>query len=233
MSLIFCGCGCGEQREEFDKYNIRRKYIKGHSPNRGKSHTEESRKKMSESHLGVPLSQKHKNGISRGLLENTHLLGHIHSEKTKEKMSNSQMGKHSGEKCNFWKGGISTLDNLIRQSLQYKQWKRDIFKRDNWTCQKCGWFGGNLNAHHIKSFHQIIKDNNIVFLEESFICDELWDLNNGITLCMVCHRLTNNYGNKKRINRPCESGDCPYRFGTSPKDCVYPHRGCGEDYETK
>jgi hypothetical protein len=36
------------------------------------------------------------------------------------------------------------------------------------------------------------------------------------------------FGIKKR---PCESGDCPYRFGTCLVDCTYPHGGCVVDYE--
>lgn len=63
-----------------------------------------------------------------------------------------------------------------------------FFERDNYTCQKCGKIGGKLNAHHKKLFSQILKDNNICNTGDAFNCDELWDIDNGITLCEVgCH----------------------------------------------
>ena len=41
----------------------------------------------------------------------------------------------------------------------------------------------------------ILKDNNIKIFEDAEKCNELWDINNGITLCVGCHKLTNNYLN--------------------------------------
>ncbi len=189
--MIKCLCGCGEQLEEFDKYNIRRKYLKGHSPNKGKSPTEKAKQKMSESHRGISLSKEHKENISKGMIGNTHLLGHIHSPTTKRKMSISHKGLRSGPDSNFWKGGISPLNKSIRSSLQYKNWIIHIFERDDFLCQECGNKGKKLNAHHIKPLHQLLEEYNIRCLEESFICDELWDINNGITLCEKCHKKIN------------------------------------------
>lgn len=40
-----------------------------------------------------------------------------------------------------------------------------------------------------------------------------------------------NRGNAGKKKRPCRNGSCPYGFGTSPVDCMYPHVGCVEDYE--
>jgi 5-methylcytosine-specific restriction endonuclease McrA len=57
------------------------------------------------------------------------------------------------------------------------------FERDHYTCLVCGEVGGRINAHHIKSF----KD----YPELRF------EVDNGITLCINCHKLTNNYGNKR------------------------------------
>lgn len=48
--------------------------------------------------------------------------------------------------------------------------------------------GGNLNAHHWKEFAKIIEENNITTLEEAIDCEELWNINNGITLCKECHK---------------------------------------------
>ena len=73
-----------------------------------------------------------------------------------------------------------------------------VFKRDNFTCKKCGDnSGGNLEAHHIKSFAVICHENNINLVKEAKKCKELWNLNNGLTLCKECHKLTENYGYNK------------------------------------
>lgn len=61
-----------------------------------------------------------------------------------------------------------------RLSPDYINWRILVFERDNYTCQVCKQVGGNLNAHHIKSF---AKYKNL-----------RTDVNNGITLCEKCHK---------------------------------------------
>ncbi len=128
--------------------------------------------------------------------------GYIDSDKTKTKKSlshlgelNSQYGK-KGEGSAGWKGGISPLIDAIRTLSEYKQWRSDVYKRDYWTCQTCDKKGGGIriHAHHIKSLAQILKDRNIKSLIEAQLCEEIWDINNGVTLCYECHKLTDNYG---------------------------------------
>jgi len=63
----------------------------------------------------------------------------------------------------------------IRNTTEYKKWRKAIYERDNYTCQICGQKGGKLNAHHIKPF---AKFKNL-----------RTELNNGITLCENCHKL--------------------------------------------
>lgn len=93
-----------------------------------------------------------------------------------------------GESSYGWKGGLSNINGLIRASKKMTEWRVRVFKRDNYTCQKCGdKKGGNLEAHHIKPLSQIIKDNDIKTMYDALNCKELWDVNNGITLCKKCH----------------------------------------------
>lgn len=79
-------------------------------------------------------------------------------------------------------------DKIIRKCFNYRQWRSDIFTRDNFTCQKCCKIGGNILAHHIDRFIDIINKNRIVTLEQAKICEELWNINNGVTLCEKCHK---------------------------------------------
>lgn len=102
-------------------------------------------------------------------------------------------GDNTGEdNCNY-KGGISKVDKLIRRMPEYLQWRSDIFQRDNWTCKTCNVNNVYVTVHHIKSVRDIILDNNIKTTNDARNCSELWDENNGVTLCECCHSLTDNY----------------------------------------
>lgn len=83
----------------------------------------------------------------------------------------------------MWKGGITRDD--IRKSIQYKEWRSEVFKRDDYTCMECRARGKEIHAHHIKSMHRRP--------------DLALDVNNGLTLCADCHRKTDNYGHKALI----------------------------------
>jgi hypothetical protein len=91
-----------------------------------------------------------------------------------------------GANCPSWKGGVSSENKRARFNSMGRMWRNSVFKRDNFTCQKCHKIGGKLNAHHIKSFSKYKELR--------------YDLANGITLCEPCHKTTENYGNKKLKN---------------------------------
>jgi len=97
-----------------------------------------------------------------------------------------------GKKHYNYKGGVycEQLYIMIRHSLEMREWRKAVFKRDNYTCQNCKKRGGNLEAHHIKAFIIIINQYNIKTLEQALECKELWNINNGQTLCKDCHNLT-------------------------------------------
>lgn len=95
---------------------------------------------------------------------------------------------HLGEKNSNWKGGITSIAKAIRNCMEYKDWRKEIFQRDDFTCQHCNQIGRKLRAHHIKRFSVILEEFNITTFEEAQTCVELWDTNNGITLCKKCHK---------------------------------------------
>jgi len=132
---------------------------------RGKKHSQKTKDKISESHTGKPLSKYHK-----------------------IKISNSQ----KGEKGYNWKGGITSIRERIRKSSRYKDWRQQIFIRDNFTCQKCGRKGVNLKAHHKKPFSKLLQEVRkylplFDLYEGAMIYTPMWDTNNGKTLCEKCH----------------------------------------------
>lgn len=79
-----------------------------------------------------------------------------------------------------WQGGITAIHAQIRNSTEARNWRAAVFKRDDYTCQKCEKRGGGeLHADHIKPF--------------SVYPDLRFELSNGRTLCKECHRV---YGAK-------------------------------------
>lgn len=94
-----------------------------------------------------------------------------------------------GEKNPFWKGGVSSLRVKIYNLPERKQWRLNIFKRDEYSCQFpfCLKKTSYLEAHHIVRFSEIVERNKITSVELAAKCRELWDEDNGITLCEDCH----------------------------------------------
>jgi hypothetical protein len=143
----------------------------------GKYHSEETKLRISNTKKGMPSGMKGK-----------HL-----SEETKRKLSGvnschyGKHGKQGAESCH-WKGGLTSLGGEIRNSFKYRQWRFDVFTRDNFICQHCGERGGNLNVHHIKSFSSIIQFYDISTLGDALNCSELWNIDNGITYCKDYHK---------------------------------------------
>lgn len=98
-----------------------------------------------------------------------------------------------GELNPNWHGGTSKLQSLIRQSAKYRKWRNDVYQRDDFTCQWCGLKGGHLQADHIEQFAKILSDYHISSINEAEQCEKLWDINNGRTLCIDCHKTTDTY----------------------------------------
>lgn len=119
------------------------------------------------------------------------------SEQARENISKAIRGK----KHWAWKGGRRSLRPIIQSCYKSRDWRKNIFERDNYTCVLCGARGGKLNVdHYPKAFAYILDDYNIQSLDDALNCPELWDTNNGRTLCVDCHRKTDNYGSKARIS---------------------------------
>ena len=136
----------------------------------GKQLSVETKEKISRSNKGKNAGEKN------------YAFGRVFSEETRLKMSKA----HQGEKCHLWKGGISPENKIIRSTYEYDHWRRLVFERDKYTCQKCNKSGVYLHAHHLKSFAE--------YPELRF------DINNGETLCKDCHELTDNFkGRSKKM----------------------------------
>jgi len=189
-----------------DKRDIKGRFVKGVIPfdRTGILHTEETKKKLKITRKGrkPSLGMKHTKEMKMKMSIRIKKewfdglrVGHSHpiSNKQKEFLSKSRIGK----KNPAWKGGIVNLTKRIRKSYKYRQWRSDVFTRDNFTCQECVVRGRYLEAHHIKDFAKILAENNIQSLKDALACEELWNINNGRTFCKACHEKTKKYANNK------------------------------------
>jgi len=133
-----------EHREKVSKSNIGKHNL-----------SEEHRRKLSEKNKGRKLSPETKEKISQSvkqIMKSEEIrkkiikanLGKKQSEETKKKQSEA----HRGEKCYFWKGGISFEPYCSKFS---RQLKRETRSRDKFTCQLCDEKenGKKLDVHHI------------------------------------------------------------------------------------
>lgn len=136
--------------------------------------------KMSEEH-------KHKIGSANAISKK----GKKCSEETKKKMSESSAWKGkkrpdvsismAGENHWNWKGGLAKDK---RTGMEYSSWRSKVFERDNWTCQTCQARGVYLEAHHL--------------IDWANFPESRYKIDNGVTLCKECHKLTANYKGKNK-----------------------------------
>jgi len=91
----------------------------------------------------------------------------------------------------------SPIEKQVRDMYQYRKWRDMVFKRDDYTCHGCGKRGEYMHVHHIIAFDHLLKRHNINSIFDARDCVFLWDINNGITLCVDCHTETTNYGRLK------------------------------------
>jgi 5-methylcytosine-specific restriction endonuclease McrA len=104
-----------------------------------------------------------------------------------------------GENNPSWKGGITPLVWSIRTDARYAEWRLAVFRRDDFRCVQCGYKPRRhvgLNADHIRPLSFLIRRFGVKRIADARRCQELWDVDNGQTLCIDCHKRTETFGLK-------------------------------------
>ena len=140
---------------------------------------EEYKKKIREAHLGISPINKGKKGLQVSKFKGTHGLskgrrkkGYVVSLESRIKSS----ATHQKISINEWKGFTASGLKHLRKSAKWREWRKSVFERDNYTCQWCEKRGVYLEPHHIK---RVCDFPDLIFEKE-----------NGLTLCKNCHNIT-------------------------------------------
>lgn len=156
----------------------------------GKPRSEELKRNLSVQRIGVlnPMHGKTREDLSEKFTgEGNPFYNKKHSLETRKRLS--------GANNKNWRGGRSSLNKLVRQLGEYSEWRLLCLKRDEFLCTNCGTHK-NLEVDHIKQMALILKENAVESSLDAVLCEELWDVNNGRTLCVSCHRATESHGRK-------------------------------------
>jgi len=175
-------CGKKFNRKYFESY----KYFKSKKFCSSKCANKFTGNLKKDAFKGKHHSREWKEKQRQWMLKNNPFKGKKHS---KETLENFKFRKRLRDKNHYnWKGGITELRKRIRACFKYRQWRADVFRKDNWTCQECGLKKRKIEAdHHAISFANILREYDIKTLEEALECEKLWDINNGRTVCGDCH----------------------------------------------
>ncbi len=169
------------RKQPFEQRLKHSKFMLENNPFLGKTHSAETRKKMSEAERVFSLEGMR--GVHKRMDGNSLRLGAKHTDAAKEKLSIAKRG----EKHPNWQGGITPISKQARKSWEVTLAKKAALLRDEYRCVLCG-STKRLEVDHIKSFarHPELRAA----------------IDNLRTLCSVCHRKTDNYGGHSKKKLP-------------------------------
>lgn len=103
--------------------------------------------------------------------------------------SSAKIGKVPSGKSHpqYIDGRCKTNPHGYRFHTEYKQWRKAVYERDNYTCQSCGVRPSKENKVSLNADHMYPQS---IFPEFRYV------LENGRTLCHPCHTKTATYGHR-------------------------------------
>ena len=136
--------------------------------------------------LGRPKGTNHLEGIPKSKASNRKRGKSISEYWQAHPEELTERGKKTrGENHYRWNGGSSKLNNSIRTMTENRKWM-DATKARDCSCVRCGSVD-KLESHHIIGLAELIELYSVTNRKEARNTPELWDIDNGITLCRRCH----------------------------------------------
>ena len=179
----------------------------------GKKHTSEAIAIMKEKRkTQLPMSEENRQKLREKMMgEKNHFYGQTHSEESRQKIIQANTGKKRGphslehrkkiSEANKGSKNHKYIDGKGKERasqrtkelnmFEYREWRKQVFSRDNYTCQCCGKHGVPFHADHIKPWRTHPE--------------ERYNVSNGRTLCIPCHRQTDTYGARLDLKKQIEN----------------------------
>lgn len=174
-----------------------------------RTHSNETKEKMRKAKLGKKLSKEHRAKLKG---RTSPMKGKIFSAERIARMSAFMKGKPSpmagkrhtpetieklsGANSHLWRGGVSSESKLARTTPEYNEWRKEVYKKDNWSCQNCGIKClGYKDGIRRKESKKIIAAHHFIDFVGDGNTPSDYDVDNGITVCKSCHRKIHNYLN--------------------------------------
>lgn len=164
------------KKKQSEKYKGRKGFFKG------KKHPQEWKDHMREIMTGrEKITEEGREQLRlKRLGKNNPMYGKTHSDKYKLWLKINK----SGENSNNWKGGITPENKLRLSNAEWAKTRLKVYKRDNFTCQRCGIKCTNskkqssttIQCHHLEPWRDTKNDS----------------LTNLVTLCVKCHGIVEN-----------------------------------------
>lgn len=92
--------------------------------------------------------------------------------------------------------GLTAFNLRVRRCYKYRQWRDEVFRRDDYRCQICDKRGHEIQADHIYPLALMMREKEITTFGAALRCESIWDVGNGRTLCRPCHLGTETFGRK-------------------------------------
>jgi hypothetical protein len=229
----------GEHNPAFDKEVSEETRKRISKSGIGRVVTAETREKISKGNSGQSKTEEHKGKLSAKALiryankENHPMFGKKnswgkHTPEALKKISESKTGSNHpmygctgplnpmyglrGPEHPAWvENKKNTLYESIRHLPEYYKWRLDVMLRDKLVCQVCC-KQGYVEAHHLYPFALIIHNEAIKTTMEAVSSKNLWDIDNGQSLCESCHRKTNSYAIRLKKLQELYPNDIDYYY---------------------
>ena len=129
--------------------------------------------------------------------------GHKHTQENRERFRQLRMkdghvpylknGKHwlkqEGSHSPAWKGGVTPLRQVIYSSEEWKQAVKEVWKRDNATCQRCG------KRQNDKRNDKFAIHHKYLFSDKPYLRT---NVDNLVLLCRDCHLFVHSKRNAEK-----------------------------------
>lgn len=129
---------------------------------------------------------------------------HLSEASRRRRADNARKCARRGKESNFWKGGTVSERDLV--GAWTRQSAPQVHKKFNFTCQRCGSRGGQLQAHHLIP----------VFANH----DLAYEFDNLVSLCQTCHEHIHQHHLEAEFAQDFQPNTDPMEWEAKPRALI-------------